>query len=185
MIDTRDRILDTALDLFIEKGYDAVSLREIAEQVGVTKAALYYHFSSKEDIFRALVAPIREVSDLLVEGLLTPATPQSWARAWESVIDWILPRRRLLELLQNNHQMMHELGPDLEDEGKHRALHERLDAALSNERLPLEDRVRMAASIGVVTGVLAFPSQAAFARVPLEELRPVLLAAIRDVLRVG
>ena len=48
MKDTRERILDTALDMFIERGYDKTSLREIAERVGVTKPALYYHFSSKE-----------------------------------------------------------------------------------------------------------------------------------------
>ena len=51
MNDTRERILDAALDLFIEQGYDKTSLREIAERVGVTKAALYYHFESKEEIF--------------------------------------------------------------------------------------------------------------------------------------
>ena len=52
--DTRQRILDVALDLFTEQGYDGTSLREIAEQLGVTKAALYYHFESKEDILMAL-----------------------------------------------------------------------------------------------------------------------------------
>jgi len=48
---TRERILDAALSLFAEKGYDATSMREIAEQLHITKAALYYHFDSKADIF--------------------------------------------------------------------------------------------------------------------------------------
>src|SRR5688500_6894985 len=48
--DTRARIQAVALDLFTEQGYDATSLREIAESLGVTKAALYYHFKSKEEI---------------------------------------------------------------------------------------------------------------------------------------
>ena len=39
-----------ALELFAEQGYEKTSLREIAERLGVTKAALYYHFKSKEDI---------------------------------------------------------------------------------------------------------------------------------------
>ena len=43
-----------ALDLFTEKGFDGTSLREIAERLGVTKAALYYHFASKDDILMAL-----------------------------------------------------------------------------------------------------------------------------------
>src|SRR5271155_1374516 len=51
---TRERILDIALDLFIDKGFDKTSLREIAEQLGFSKAALYYHFASKDDILLAL-----------------------------------------------------------------------------------------------------------------------------------
>ncbi|MFD0884965.1 TetR/AcrR family transcriptional regulator [Streptosporangium algeriense] len=53
--DTRTRIQETALKLFIEQGYEATSLREIAEALGVTKAALYYHFKSKDEIITSLV----------------------------------------------------------------------------------------------------------------------------------
>ena len=48
--DTRARVQKVALELFAEQGYEKTSLREIAERLGVTKAALYYHFKSKEDI---------------------------------------------------------------------------------------------------------------------------------------
>jgi AcrR family transcriptional regulator len=48
--DTRSRIQEVALELFTEQGYEATSLREIAERLGVTKAALYYHFKTKDDI---------------------------------------------------------------------------------------------------------------------------------------
>ena len=51
--DTRERIQAIALELFAEQGYEKTSLREIAERLGVTKAALYYHFKSKEDIVRS------------------------------------------------------------------------------------------------------------------------------------
>ena len=51
--DTRTRIQQVALELFAEQGYERTSLREIAERLGVTKAALYYHFKSKEDIVRS------------------------------------------------------------------------------------------------------------------------------------
>src|ERR1022692_3861800 len=51
--DTRQRIQSVALELFAEQGYERTSLREIAERLGVTKAALYYHFKSKEDIVRS------------------------------------------------------------------------------------------------------------------------------------
>ena len=51
--DTRGRIQHVALELFAEHGYERTSLREIAGRLGVTKAALYYHFKSKEDIVRS------------------------------------------------------------------------------------------------------------------------------------
>ncbi|RCG26786.1 TetR/AcrR family transcriptional regulator [Sphaerisporangium album] len=52
--DTRTRIQEIALKLFTEQGYEATSLREIAEELGVTKAALYYHFRTKDDIVASL-----------------------------------------------------------------------------------------------------------------------------------
>ncbi|WP_329067015.1 TetR/AcrR family transcriptional regulator [Streptomyces sp. NBC_01429] len=63
--DTRQRIQDVALELFAEQGYEKTSLREIAERLDVTKAALYYHFKSKEDIivsiFKDLTRPVDEL----------------------------------------------------------------------------------------------------------------------------
>src|SRR5262245_37120672 len=53
--DTRSRIQEVALRLFNENGYEATSLREIADEIGVTKAALYYHFKTKEEIVTSLV----------------------------------------------------------------------------------------------------------------------------------
>jgi AcrR family transcriptional regulator len=48
--DTRDRILSVALRQFASQGYANTSLREIADELGVTKAALYFHFKTKDDI---------------------------------------------------------------------------------------------------------------------------------------
>ena len=56
--DTRAEILAVATELFIEQGYEATSLREIAERLDITKAALYYHFRSKDDILGALIEPM-------------------------------------------------------------------------------------------------------------------------------
>lgn len=53
-VDTRTRIQLVALELFTERGYEATSLREIAERLGVTKAALYYHFRTKDEIVASL-----------------------------------------------------------------------------------------------------------------------------------
>jgi AcrR family transcriptional regulator len=53
--DTRERALAVALELFAQQGYSVTSLREIAERLGVTKAALYFHFRTKEEILTAIL----------------------------------------------------------------------------------------------------------------------------------
>ena len=58
--DTRARIRSVALELFTDQGYDKTSMREIAERLGVTKAALYHHFPSKQDIVTDLFASLPE-----------------------------------------------------------------------------------------------------------------------------
>lgn len=54
--DTKQKILDKALELFSEQGYDAVSVGQIAKAVGIKAPSLYNHFPSKQAIFDALVA---------------------------------------------------------------------------------------------------------------------------------
>jgi AcrR family transcriptional regulator len=53
---TRQKIIAAAVDLFRGVGYDATSLGDIIDRVGVTKGALYYHFDSKESLARAIIA---------------------------------------------------------------------------------------------------------------------------------
>lgn len=54
-IDTKERLLDAALDLFSKQGYEGTNLQEIADSIGVVKSALYRHFESKEDLWDALI----------------------------------------------------------------------------------------------------------------------------------
>ncbi|MEU1247092.1 TetR/AcrR family transcriptional regulator [Micromonospora arida] len=72
---TRERIKAVALELFTEQGYEKTSLREIAERLNVTKAALYYHFKSKDDIVASFVEDRLEGMDALIAWAATqPAT---------------------------------------------------------------------------------------------------------------
>lgn len=68
--DMRKRIQDVALELFTEQGYEATSLREIAERLNVTKAALYYHYKTKDDI----------VASLMDDRLAALETVLEWSR---------------------------------------------------------------------------------------------------------
>lgn len=55
MADTKEKILNTALRLFARDGYEAVSVRHISEELGMTKGALYRHYKNKRDIFDSIV----------------------------------------------------------------------------------------------------------------------------------
>lgn len=66
-MDNRQRLLDCALDLFSQRGYDAVGVREVVEDAGVTKPTLYHYFDSKRGLLDALLR--RESGRLLSEIL--------------------------------------------------------------------------------------------------------------------
>ncbi|GHD30246.1 TetR/AcrR family transcriptional regulator [Nocardiopsis kunsanensis] len=65
--DTKAEIRDVAMELFGRQGYERTSLREIAERLGLTKAALYYHYPSKRDLLAALVNPLVTEAARLLE----------------------------------------------------------------------------------------------------------------------
>ncbi|HEV2634640.1 MAG TPA: TetR/AcrR family transcriptional regulator [Actinocrinis sp.] len=69
--ETRRRILDSAADAFAAHGYSGASMRDIAEGLGITKAALYYHFASKEDLLDGLVHPVMQAMADFVETAQT------------------------------------------------------------------------------------------------------------------
>lgn len=89
-VDTRTRIQDVALELFTTYGYDKASLREIAERLGVTKATLYYHFKSKDDIVQSLVDDLLDAIDDVVEWSRTqtpsPQTRRELVERYSAVI---------------------------------------------------------------------------------------------------
>src|SRR5580692_1433698 len=117
---TRERILNVALDLFTEKGYDGTSLREIAERLGVTKAALYYHFASKEDILMALHMRLHEFGKEAMEQLgEQPVTIEIWAGILDGLVDQMLAQRKLFLMHERNQaamEKMHNPGHEAEHE---------------------------------------------------------------------
>lgn len=60
MSDTKEKILATALRLFAKDGYEAVSVSDIANVLGITKGALYKHYKTKRDIFDSIVERMYE-----------------------------------------------------------------------------------------------------------------------------
>jgi AcrR family transcriptional regulator len=179
---TRERILDVALDLFIEKGFDKTSLREIAEQLGVTKAALYYHFASKEDILMALHLRLHEFGlDALTQLGDQEPTPARWADLLDQIVDQMLAHRKIFLLHQRNQAAFEALHRE-EHDSQHEDLQANFQRVLSDDRVSVRDRVRMAASFGAVLGGI-FMSGDAFGDVPSSELSEILRGAVGDLLR--
>ena len=71
---TKRKIFETSMKLFAQKGYDATSIEEITANVGVAKGTLYYHFSSKEEIFEFLIGE----GVKLLKNSIEIKTEKSW-----------------------------------------------------------------------------------------------------------
>jgi AcrR family transcriptional regulator len=178
---TRERILDAALDLFIEKGFDKTSLREIAGQLGVTKAALYYHFASKEDILMALHMRLHEFgTDALARmGSLEPSAA-IWGELLEELVDQMLANRKIFLLHERNQAAFEALHREDHD-AQHVDLQEQFRKVLSDPRIPARDRVRMAASFGAIMAGIVIAGDA-FGDITSDELSEILRGAVHDLL---
>lgn len=110
--DTKRRAQAIALELFSRNGYDGTSMRLIAEELGVTKAALYYHFAGKEDIVRGIIDDFLASADRLVEWTRTDPRPdpEQVLRRWAAVLrnDGL----QLIRFLQANQRIVRDLDFD-------------------------------------------------------------------------
>jgi len=100
--EVRARILKVALELIADRGFAATSTREISERLGFTKAALYYHFRTKDDLLAAIVAPaIEDLARLVSE---TGSRPGSAARCQivDGYIDLVSSHEDLIRVLHDD-----------------------------------------------------------------------------------
>ena len=104
--DTRQRILDVAVDLFIEHGYAGTSVRDISERIGMTKGSLYYHFASKEDVLNALVKPLLDDLDAFVAEADPLSRPSAADRDERALVE------RLVTLLDRHGVLLRSLMGD-------------------------------------------------------------------------
>jgi len=181
--DTRGEILAVATELFSDQGFEATSLREIAERLGITKAALYYHFPSKDDILRALLEPMRTTVTELVERLEAAHDAEEWAQALSWVIGMIFENVALFRVLQRNRHAMEQLRDEFEEVQDHIDMHARVQDAVHAAATDLGEEIRMFAAIGAVT---AFDDWAPklLVEAPAETIAEELRTAVRAILRL-
>ena len=182
---TRERILAIALDLFTRKGYAETSLREIAAELGFSKAALYYHFASKQDILLALHMQLHSLTDGVLPLLdrVQPAD-DTWEQLIDMLIGFALRNRRLIEFHIRNRDALGELREHVHehpkgDPAQQVDLEGRLVGLLMDPSVALDRRVRMMASVGAIAGVLLAAN--AFASVPDADLEMTLRGIVRDI----
>lgn len=107
---TRQRIQDVALELFAEQGYEKTSLREIAEHLDVTKAALYYHFKTKEEIIVSLFEDLTQpIQDLIAWGRDQPHTLETKHEILRRYSQALVGAEPLFRFMQENQATVREL----------------------------------------------------------------------------
>jgi AcrR family transcriptional regulator len=175
---TQQRTLTAALDLFADHGVSGTSLQMIADRVGVTKAAIYYQFKTKDEIVLAVAE--REMRPL-EEALETAEAQKSQARAREmllvQVIDMAIERRRWVRALQNDPVMIRLLA----SHAPLAELMERIYGLLLGAAGPAE-RVRIAMMGATIGATVVHPL---VADLDDETLRRELLQAARRLFQIG
>src|SRR3954454_6360488 len=148
-VSTRQEILDTALQLFTVQGYDATSLRQIADRLGFTKAALYYHFPAKDHLVIELTRPwLDAISNLITldEQQAGDDISARRARLLSDYVDIVLAHQAVLRFLgQDLGAMKH---PDVGKRARNLVL--ALQDALAGPDAGDEDRLRVACALGAV-----------------------------------
>jgi AcrR family transcriptional regulator len=173
--DTRSRLRELALQLFAEQGYEKTSLREIAERLGVTKAALYYYFKSKEDIVRSLVEDyFTELDELVAWAKVQPRNAATRAEIVNRYLDIVVNGTQVFRMLHQNQAAVSSLASAKERGALFR---ERMDAlvdVLTEPGASLRAQVRAASSlVSISLGFMNFEHRASS---PVE-----LRAALLDV----
>lgn len=106
---TKERILDAALEVFSERGFDGATVRQIAAKVGVSDPALYSHFKGKKEIFEALMREAGPdlLSSVNEEDLAELSASVAIPKMFGAVVQaWTAPRARAFTSL------MLRMGPD-------------------------------------------------------------------------
>ncbi|HEY2100040.1 MAG TPA: TetR/AcrR family transcriptional regulator [Pseudonocardia sp.] len=102
--DIAEQILDRAALLFYERGYDATSIRDLAEAIGISSSTLYHHYSNKQEILYAVVHRFMEVFNAEIIPTLSDPGRSPTARLLDAVrLHLEISDARRAELLRVNH----------------------------------------------------------------------------------
>lgn len=160
------RILPTALTLFGEHGYHGTSMQRIAGALGVTRAAFYYHYASKQDLLRALAEPL--VADF---EALAHTTSHDVDAMLAGYLDVLLAHERVLRFVANDPAVQ----ADADVGARLRRAYERITGALADTTEGPDRDLRAACALGALSaGVIHGHGST--------QQQPLILAAAQAVL---
>jgi AcrR family transcriptional regulator len=175
--DTRVRLLDTALGLFTLHGVEGTSLQMIADALGVTKAAVYYHFKTKDEITEAVCEPALREFDTIVDHAHTIRRPGARTDYLvDAFVDLVVRNRVLVAVVCTDPGIMR---------ATERLVHSEDSAMLTLPRLlvgPDADEAAVVAAHVSLAGVAMAGGSPAFAGMDDETLRHHLVDAMRRLL---
>lgn len=169
----QQRTIAAAIELFAERGVGGTSLQMIADAVGVTKAAIYHQFRTKEAIMVAAVTfELRDIEAALEEVERAGSTLAAREQLLDALIGIAVARRAAVAALQTDPLIV----PFLTEHERFRELWPRLYMALLGDTLDQSALVRTAVLSAAISGAVAHP----FARgIPDDVLKAELLAIAR------
>jgi AcrR family transcriptional regulator len=178
--DTRAQVQQVALELFAEQGYEKTSLREIAERLDVTKAALYYHFKSKEDIVHSFTDDyFAEIDGLLEWAKDQPRTEETRREILDRYVGIVLGSGEVFRFLEQNRAAVQAMEASKDRFTRFRGRLDALVDLLAGPGAPLRDRVRATAamlSVGATCHVYLQQVD------DLDKLRAVILEIATDLI---
>ena len=178
--DTRRRILTIALELFSAHGYAGTSMRDIAETMGMTKAALYYHFKSKEDIVHSFTDDYFAEFDALVAwAKKQPRSEATRREVLDRYVGIVLAGHEVFRFLEQNRASVETMHGGKDRFARFRDRLDDLVDVLVGSGAPLRDRVRASTAVIAVGATCRFFLQQADDR---DKLRAIVLEMATDLI---
>lgn len=172
---TRQRIIETAQRLFITHGFQNTSLQSIADEMGLTKAAVYYHFHTKNQILRAGLEPaVSTLTVLLDEAAGMRSRRQRLNHFSAGWVDFLVRNRALAAMRMSDSELRANSAYDLDSENRRR----RVLKVLFGEDPTPDERLAYVMFFGMLDGLLELSD------VPDEQLRETLERTARRILNV-
>lgn len=174
--DTRTRLLDTALELFTRHGVEGTSLQMIADAMGVTKAAVYYHFKTKDEITEAVAEPVLErLAAIVREASAMKRRGAQIDHVLTGIVDMVVSHRALAAVFSSDPGVARALERSLHGE-------ENVKDCLTELLVGSSNPANAVAAHVALTGIALAGGSPALADMPDDELRAHLLDAGRRLL---